>query len=296
VLHYSFPLSRARHALIAGRGLLLVGVALLLAGLAFAGSAQAATTLGQTGNNHPCGGSGYSEVQAATAGSPSYEVPVDGSIITSWSVLGNADTDDVLKLRIFRPTGTPDQFKVVGESTQQGPLQPAVLNGPFPTSIPVEAGDLLGLNVVAGTDPPCIFTTPNPADVSKEFLPDNTPVGGTETATDTFTGSRVNVSATLAPLNEFTFGDVEKNKKKGTAKLVVEVPGPGTVDLAGKGLKPSSADATDAGEVQLAVKTKGKTKKKLKKKGKKKVKPSVTFTPTNGEPNTESTKVKLVKK
>jgi hypothetical protein len=96
--------------------------------------------------------------------------------------------------------------------------------------------------------------------------------------------------------NDFTFGKLKRNKKKGTAKLAVEVPGAGSLELTGKGLKPSSADATAAGEVKLPVKAKGKAKKKLRKKGKKKFEPAVTFTPIGGTPNTEDTKVKLVKK
>jgi hypothetical protein len=94
----------------------------------------------------------------------------------------------------------------------------------------------------------------------------------------------------------FSFGKVKKNKKKGTAKLTVNVPGPGSLELAGKGLKPATADAPGVGEVKLAVKSKGKKKKKLKKKGKVNVKPAVTYTPVGGVPNTKTKKVKLKKK
>jgi streptogramin lyase len=96
--------------------------------------------------------------------------------------------------------------------------------------------------------------------------------------------------------NDFAFGKAKKNKKKGTAKLPVEVACAGTLELAGKGLKPSSADASGAGEVKLAVKAKGKAKKKLKKKGKAKVTAEVTFIPDGGTANTEDAKVKLKKR
>jgi hypothetical protein len=46
----------------------------------------------------------------------------------------------------------------------------------------------------------------------------------------------------------------------------------------------------------LLVKSKGKTKHKLNKTGKAKVKVSVTSTPTGGSPNTQSKRVKLIKK
>jgi hypothetical protein len=80
------------------------------------------------------------------------------------------------------------------------------------------------------------------------------------------------------------------------AKLSVNVPGPGTLNLAGNGLKPQSKQAPAAGTVKLKIKATGKKKAKLNKKGKTKVKPAVTYTPTGGSAKTKSTKVKLVKK
>ncbi|MGH2636376.1 MAG: calcium-binding protein [Actinomycetota bacterium] len=105
------------------------------------------------------------------------------------------------------------------------------------------------------------------------------------------------------PSSDFTFGKAKKNKRKGTAKLTVIVPGPGELLLAGKKLKPDSEQvgATAAGaspniEAVLKVKAKGKGKRKLKRTGKAKVKPDVTYTPTGGEPNTRSKKLKLKKR
>ena len=48
-----------------------------------------------------------------------------------------------------------------------------------------------------------------------------------------------------------------------------------------------------AGNEKLVIKPKGKAKKKLNQTGKVKVKAEVTYTPTGGEPNTESKKVTL---
>jgi hypothetical protein len=108
------------------------------------------------------------------------------------------------------------------------------------------------------------------------------------------------------PSNDFTFGKVKLNKKKGTAKLPVTVPGPGTLDLAGGGLKPQRPTAARAGKaekpvaaagtVKLTIKPKGNKKKKLKKAGKAKVKAKVTFTPTGGSANTQTKKIKLKRK
>ena len=93
---------------------------------------------------------------------------------------------------------------------------------------------------------------------------------------------------TTPPDNDIDLGKTELKKKNGTAKIDVDVPGAGELELSGKGVKPDSEQVDGAGTETLDVKTTGKTKKKLKKKGKVKVTVEITFTPTGGEPNTES--------
>ena len=76
--------------------------------------------------------------------------------------------------------------------------------------------------------------------------------------------------------------------------------------FAGDNVKPVTVQVADTArasglsgasiEVTLKVKATGKANKKLKKKGKAKVGAEVTFTPTGGEANTQTTKVKLKKK
>ena len=104
--------------------------------------------------------------------------------------------------------------------------------------------------------------------------------------------------------SNFSFGKLKKNKHKGTAKLSVDVPGPGTVAVSGKGVKaarPRSGEritaakaVTEAGTVTLPIKAKGKKKRKLKSTGRVKLKVNVTYTPAGGAPNTEPKKIKLV--
>ena len=113
---------------------------------------------------------------------------------------------------------------------------------------------------------------------------------------------------TLQPSSDsFSFGSLSRNKAKGTAFLVVNAPGPGTVALSGKGVKTqrveggatASVAVTNPGPVVLPIRAKGKAKKKLKKKGKVKVTVSVTYTPAGdppGDPKTQTKRVKLVKK
>lgn len=110
------------------------------------------------------------------------------------------------------------------------------------------------------------------------------------------------------PPNDFTIGKTKRNKKKGTATVSVTVPGPGTLALTGKNLKPQRPSGRGAGGrravkpvaaagiVKLKIKATGKAKRKLKKKGKAKVTAKITFTPTGGLAATQTKSVKLKKK
>jgi plastocyanin len=111
------------------------------------------------------------------------------------------------------------------------------------------------------------------------------------------------------PSNDFTLGKVKKNKKTGTAKLTVMVPGPGELELEKTNKVNADSEQVEfpqgevgedygvnAGNETLSIKPRGKAKKMLNKKGKAKVKANVTYTPTGGSPNTEDKKIKLVKR
>lgn len=103
------------------------------------------------------------------------------------------------------------------------------------------------------------------------------------------------VPAPPLPSNLITKGKLELNKKQGSGKLAVNVPGPGVlklVDGAGKGkpklIKAAAKNPTAAGKVWVPIKPTGKGKKKLKEKGKLAFKVKVTFTPTGGLPATQT--------
>jgi hypothetical protein len=102
----------------------------------------------------------------------------------------------------------------------------------------------------------------------------------------------------LQPANDISLGTLKKNKRRGTAKLSVNVPLPdaGTLALFGKGLKPKSKPVADTGVVKLAVVGKGKVRKALRRHGSRKVTIKVTYTPTGNEPVTEKRKAKLIKR
>jgi hypothetical protein len=99
------------------------------------------------------------------------------------------------------------------------------------------------------------------------------------------------------PSNAFTIGKVRKNRKKGTLTVDVTVPGPG--QLAGSTTKRLSAKVPQpvvAGTLRVRVKAARKSAKTLRKKGKLRGRLTLTFTPSNGDPNTRSKRLRLDKK
>jgi hypothetical protein len=110
------------------------------------------------------------------------------------------------------------------------------------------------------------------------------------------------------PPNNFSIDKKKLNEKKGIATIEVTVPGAGELTLEGKSLKSqppvrdwartggSPKPVNAAGTFQLKVVPTGRAQKKLKMKGKAKVRLNVTFTPTGGLPNSQQTKVELIRK
>ena len=116
------------------------------------------------------------------------------------------------------------------------------------------------------------------------------------------TGTGVAPSPPMPPSNAFTIEGLLRNTNKGTAKLTVNVPGPGVLALGGHGVKPQRPIArrpvrakpvAAAGPVDLLVKAKGSKKRKLKKSGKVRLKLSITYAPTGGTAASRSLSVTL---
>lgn len=115
-----------------------------------------------------------------------------------------------------------------------------------------------------------------------------------------FNGGVDAVSLTSTPPNNaITRGKLSLNKKKGTGKLTINVPGPGILTAVAKGkpkkLKTVNLTATAAGALKVPLNPTGAGRKALKSKGKLKAQLAVTFTPTGGLANTQTYKVTLKK-
>lgn len=102
--------------------------------------------------------------------------------------------------------------------------------------------------------------------------------------------------AGATPSNAFKFRKLKRNKKAGTAKLQVEVPGPGRLVLSGKKVKKFTRDAKGAGTFALKVIPKAKLARSLRSKGTARTSVRVTFTPTGGTANTRSKALKLIQR
>jgi len=283
--------SRGRRRL----GCALVATIASLSPAVSASPAAASVTIGQLAPGTPniCNNDHEFVQQTVTSGN-SYVVPSTGTI-TSWSHNARAATNQELTMKIFRPLGGTS-YRVVGHDGPH-PLNEGALNT-FPANISVKPGDVLGLYDRAGF-PGCGFTasgdlalerTGNAADGDEPSFPfmDH--------------NLRLNVAAVLVPANTFTLGATTRNKKKGTATLAVYVPNPGELSGSVNGANVASAGravvskAVGPGNAQLLIKAKGKKKRKLNEKGKVKLNVAVTYTPTGGDPSTQSLKVKLKRK
>jgi hypothetical protein len=282
-----------------------LGVAACLVALSLAVSASPATaavTIGQTApSTDDCGES--DRLQPTVTSGNAYVVPstVPNWTVTSWSTQASAGgAGQMLAMKVYRPLGGVT-YMIVGHD---GPrlLAQSTLNT-FPASVAVKAGDVLGnSSPAAGGDPACTFAVAgeshlrrlgNLADgASGDFAPGPIP------------DRRVNISAVITPTNSFSLGEVGRNKRKGTATLTVEdVPNPGELVASGEGVKGASAagavvakTVTAPGDVKLIIRAKGKKKRKLNETGKVKVMATITFTPTGGDPNAQSRKLKLKKR
>jgi hypothetical protein len=159
-----------------------------------ASPASAASQFGQTTGSAPCTAP-QTLFQTSSPTGP-YAAPAAG-VITSWqyrspmmSQIGRA-----LELKVGRPAGG-NTMTIVGESDRETPTIP-LSDLSFPTRIPVEAGDILGL-YVPDTDAPC-SVGPSPGFGVHRILDNlDRPTGDTSTYTSV-NQTQVNVAATLEP-------------------------------------------------------------------------------------------------
>jgi virginiamycin B lyase len=95
------------------------------------------------------------------------------------------------------------------------------------------------------------------------------------------------------PSNKFRLSNPRLHRRKGTATLVATLPGRGKLALRGNRVHEQTKAPKAGGKVKLAVEPKRKIRRKLKRTGKAEVTPTVTYTPTGGNPRKKPKRVAL---
>ena len=222
-------------------------------------------------------------------------------MVTSWSTYASPDEGQLLAFKVVRRTATAEFRQLFHDGPRL--LAPAQLNT-FPVTIPVRAGDLIGVNPTnAGPDVTiaCVFPASGMGTTEIYIRSGNLSDGETGTFNQVNSTNRVNASAVLEPNNIFTLGHLGRDARKGTATEKVFVPNPGTLRVVGKGVGKASSARTAirmnaARTVKLPIRATGKKLKRLNAKGAVKVAPTITFTPIDGRPRSVALRVKLLKK
>ena len=96
------------------------------------------------------------------------------------------------------------------------------------------------------------------------------------------------------PATTLSIGEPKLNRRAGTAKLPVTVPGPGELALAGDGLV--AQRASSAGSSKLLIKARGHAKRTLERTGRVAVKAKITYTPGDGAPLATNKEIRLKRK
>jgi len=286
---------------LAGRRARSLLLAVSLAGTALIAnvpSAGAAITIGQLGtppSPQVCEVL-VDRVQPTVTSGNSYVLPSTGGVtdwtITSWSSNPpGPPATTAWKAKIFRQVA-PGTFTVVAQDQVRN-LTTGTLNT-FTTALRAKPGDILGVNVIANAVP-CSFVVTG--DSYLRTGPGSDLANGASGAFPIATlNRRLNISAVATPTSTFDLSKGKANKKKGIGKLEVEdILNPGELVLSGKGVTRATENVNPGDDEVLKVRAKGGKSKKLNSTGKTTLKPKVTFTPSTGEPNTESKKLKLKK-
>jgi hypothetical protein len=287
----------------------LTSAALACASLAAPSGAGAATTVGSpltaTASASTCGTAHVTTSVNTALGSGVLAVPFDGAVLRWRLKLAAPGGSFTYKLRILRPMGG---LSYMGAGTGPAQLAPAagVNLETLAAPLPVRAGDVIAVDCTPGAPSPESLTATGS---SRAFYSPSLADGTTATATGPFASEEELINADVAPTpsNAFSFGALTRNRKKGTATLAVNVPGPGTLSLGGTGVRAVQAGGgaigaktvSAAGTVSLPVAATGKARRKLKKRGKARVTATVTYSPTgeiSGKPNTQSEQIKLLKR
>jgi hypothetical protein len=222
--------------------------------------------------------------------------PVNGTVVR-WRIRVG-DSTRVSNLRIIRPLG---RGLSTGAGTSPSVTPPIHATTSYGVRLPIQIGDYIGLDCCDPDffEPDAEFFVTGASAVRNEWQP-GLADGGQARAPLRTNPYEIALNAEISPVSTFTLGAISHNKKTGTATIAVKVPNPGELTVSGRGVKVANAVTSKQvhapGRVRLLIKAKGRKKRKLNSTGKVKVRPEITYIPTGGGVNTQSTKVRLMKR
>jgi hypothetical protein len=233
-------------------GVLFAVVAMLVG----ASPATAATEIGSDCQaTSGVGGYTFVQLKRVSGGSLPIAAP-SGGVVTKWKVNSGVPTAVGQKLQILRPTGVPNQFQTVAEST---PATVSLGLNSFDTRLPIQAGDRPAVAGAPGGSvaAPLYCGTGNPADEMGALTPEST-LGSTNTYPPA-PGLVAAVSAIVEPdADSDGFGD--ETQDKCPQSNAVQAPCPTIALSASSIVKKGFARALITSNVQASVTVTGKVK------------------------------------
>lgn len=169
-------------------------------------------------------------------------------VLTSWSI-NEGEGAGPVGFKVFRSV-FPGSYLIVGH---EGPhaLTPNVLNT-YPTSIPVQAGDIIGLNVPAGGTSNCAFGTGSTGDVIG-YTKGSAADGQTIEEEEAFDEYRLNVSATLLPPPTITALSPVQGSVKGATVAISGTNFASVSGVAFGGVPATSFTVTSEGQISAVA-------------------------------------------
>ncbi len=216
--------------------------------------------------------------------------PVNGTVV-SWRASVGATTTNA-GLRVLRPLGG-------GRLFVSGPSLAVVPSGapPIPAAIPISAGDEVALDFGGVLR----ALTPVAGAVYDAWTPQ--PPAGPAPPPVTATATReLYFNAEVEPTNTFSIDSTARDKRKGTASVVLTLPNPGSVVASAAAAKrsgaiaPLSATGVGPGQVTLKLAPGKSARKLLRRKGKLTAPVLITYTPEFGASSTQTKSIKFKRK
>src|SRR5262245_2444971 len=260
----------------------LVAVVLLTASPSPARAAFGLGFIDQTGPPPPAlciNPTPFDLVQATGPAAQSYTVPAapgQSLVVTSWSHHAAVGSVPV-GFKVYRPV-SGSSYRVVGHDGPH-PLTSGTVNTFAGLHIPVQTGDVIGLHT-GGAPSAChfneagqsyLFRTGDLADAQQGDFQLNT-------------GELLNVSAVVEPDNRLSVKEVKRNKKRGTARITLDIPNPGVIHLASKGaaIRGTRSRQVESGPLSFILAAIGFAREKLLARGKVRIVAQISYGPTGG--------------